>query len=155
MENHACTDPHGRETLTVVRCFEVAPGKRQRFEATLVAGGIDRAGHVLDHLGTHQHLAVDLTASVLDDGNLQIVSGAQRSYEGRLGFRSPMIASGTALLREAWDEQHERFTIDVAATDPRSGRLAGCRGWFTCTYPEAVGDAVPASAHPLREELRR
>lgn len=155
VENHAYTDSHGREALTVVRSFEVAPGRRRRFDATLVAGESDRAGHVLDYLGTHQHLAVDLTASVLDDGSLQVLSGAQRFYEGRLGFRFPMIASGTALLREAWDEQHERFTIDVAVTNPRFGRLAGYRGWFTCTYPETVGDDVPASARPVREELRR
>jgi hypothetical protein len=39
--------------------------------------------------------------------------------------------------------------------DRRFGPLVGYRGWFTCSYPEAVGDAVPASVKPLREERRR
>ena len=155
VENHAYTDSYGRETLTVVRTFEIAAGRRRRFDATLVAGEQGRAGHVLDYLGTHQHLAVDLSASVAEDGSLRIVSGAQRFYEGPVAFRFPMLASGTALLREAWDERRERFSVDVAVTSARFGPLVGYRGWFTCTYPEVVGDAVPASARPLREERRR
>jgi hypothetical protein len=66
-----------------------------------------------------------------------------------------MLASGTAELREAYDDERERFTIDVRVTNRRFGPLVGYRGWFTCTYPEVVGDAVPPSVKPLREERRR
>ena len=131
VENHAYVDAHGRESLSVLRTFEVAPGRRARFDATLVAG--DPA----------------------PDGRLGITSGAQRFYEGPVGFRFPMALSGTAELVEGYDDEREVFTISVRVSHRRLGPLAGYEGTFTCTYPEAVGEAVPASARPLREELRR
>lgn len=158
IENYAYTDALGRETLSVIRSFAISSNRRRRFDATLVAGDphpVTGRGRVLDYLGTHQHLAVDLDATACDDGSLQIVSGGQRFYEGLVGFRFPMALSGTALLSEAYDDERERFTIEVAVTNARLGPLAGYRGWFTCEYPEVVGDAVPASARPLREEPRR
>jgi len=157
VENHAYVDAHGRESLSVLRTFEVAPGRRARFDATLVAGdpAPDGRATVLDYLGTHQHLAVDLHPRVLPDGRLGITSGAQRFYEGPVGFRFPMALSGTAELVEGYDDEREVFTISVRVSHRRLGPLAGYEGTFTCTYPEAVGEAVPASARPLREELRR
>lgn len=152
VENYAYVDSLGRETVTVVRTFEIAPGRRRRFDATLVADG---PGRVLDYLGTHQHLAVDLRPSVLADGRLRIVSGAQRFYEGPLAFRFPMLFSGTAELVEGFDETRGRFTIDVEVSNARFGPLVGYSGSFTCEFPEVVGDAVPPAVRPLREERRR
>ncbi|WP_432497287.1 DUF4166 domain-containing protein [Kineococcus gypseus] len=152
VENYAYVDSLGRETVTVVRTFEIAPGRRRRFDATLVADG---PGRVLDYLGTHQHLAVDLRPSVLPDGSLRIVSGAQRFYEGPVGFRFPMALSGTAVLTEGFDDARGRYTIDVRVGNRRFGPLVGYRGSFTCEFPEVVGEAVPAAVRPLREERRR
>ncbi|GMA31703.1 DUF4166 domain-containing protein [Litorihabitans aurantiacus] len=115
----------------------------------------DGPGRVLDYLGTHQHLAVDLTPSVLPDGSLQILSRGQRFHEGPVSFRFPLALSGTAVLREGFDDAAGRFTIEVAVSNERFGPLAGYEGSFTCTYPEVVGDAVPTSARTLREERRR
>lgn len=152
IENYAYVDALGRESLSVVRTFEVAPGRRRRFDATLVADG---PGRVLDYLGTHQHLAVDLEPTVLPDGGLQILSRGQRFHEGPVSFRFPLALSGTAVLREGFDDVRGVFTISVAVSNDRFGPLAGYDGTFTCDYPGVVGDAVPASARPLREERRR
>ncbi|MBB2899224.1 hypothetical protein FHR75_000012 [Kineococcus radiotolerans] len=152
VENYAYVDSFGRETVTVVRTFEIAPSRRRRFDATLVADG---PGRVLDYLGTHQHLAVDLRPSVLADGRLRIVSSAQRFYEGRVAFRFPMLFSGTAELIEGYDEARGRYTIEVAVSNERFGPLAGYSGSFTCEFPPVVGDAVPPAVRPLREEQRR
>lgn len=152
VENYAYTDSLGRETLTVVRTFQMTPTRRRRFDATLVPG---RAGQVLDYLGTHQHLAVDLEPSVQPDGSLRIHSQAQRFYEGPVAFRFPMLFSGYADLHEGYDDARQRFTITVSVTNPRFGPLAGYEGWFVCEFPEIVGQAVPAAVKPLREESRR
>ncbi len=152
VENYAYADSFGRETVTVVRTFEIRPGRRRRFDATLVADGPSR---VLDYLGTHQHLAVDLRPSVLADGSLRIVSGAQRFYEGPVAFRFPMPLSGTAQLTEGYDDARDRYTIEVEVSKERFGPLAGYSGSFTCEFPEVVGDAVPPAVRPLREERRR
>ncbi len=79
-------DSFGRETLTFVRTLELSPTLRRRFDATLVSH--PASGHVVDYLGTHQHLAVDLDVSVDDHGALHISSGEQRFREGPASSRS-------------------------------------------------------------------
>ncbi|MEJ5913309.1 DUF4166 domain-containing protein [Pseudokineococcus sp. 1T1Z-3] len=157
VEDHAYVDSLGRESLSVLRTFEVAPGRRERFDATLVAGdpAPDGSRTVLDYLGSHQHLAVDLHPSVRSDGALLIRSGAQRFYERRVGFRFPLALSGTAQLVERYDDERERFVISVHVSNRRLGPVFGYDGTFTCTYPEVVGDAVLPSVLPRREERRR
>ena len=42
----------------------------------------------------YEHLAVDIDLSVDEGGGLRLRSGAQRFYEGLIGFRFPMLFSG-------------------------------------------------------------
>jgi hypothetical protein len=56
IENYAYRDPLGRETVTWVRTFETT--KRRRFDAYMIWS--EQRGRIVDYLGTHQHLAVDL-----------------------------------------------------------------------------------------------
>ncbi len=96
IENFPYRDPLGRETVTFVREYRVRR-RPSRFDATMIL----HDGRVVDYLGTHQHLAVDLDLSVGDDGSLHLVSGAQRFYEGPLvGFRFPMLFSGRARMND-------------------------------------------------------
>lgn len=55
-------------------------------------------------------------------------------------------------MRESYDEQIDRFRIEVAVTNRWFGPLFGYRGTFTATYPAC--DTVPTSVQPLREQLR-
>ena len=88
IENYPYRDPLGRETVTFVREFRVRPGLTSRFDATMIwSEGRQR---VIDYLGTHQHLAVDLDLQVEPDGSLLLTTHAQRLYEGRLGLTFPM-----------------------------------------------------------------
>lgn len=107
---------------------------------------------IVDYLGTHQHLAVTLAASVDPDGALRLRSEEQRFYEGIAGFRFPLALSGVADLRESYDDARQCFTIDVRVTNRRFGRLFSYRGEFTCTYPAI--EVVPSAVKPLREERR-
>jgi hypothetical protein len=97
--NYPYRDPLGRETVTFVREYRVR-ARPSRFDATMVLAG----GRVIDYLGTHQHLAVDLDLAVEDDGSLLLRSDAQRFYEGPVAFRFPMLFSGRAELRESFDD---------------------------------------------------
>ena len=85
---------------------------------------------IVDYLGTHQHLAVDLHASVDAEGGIRFRSGDQRFYERRIAFRFPMLLSGIAEVREWYDDGDERFRISVDVRNRRFGRLFGYRGWF-------------------------
>jgi hypothetical protein len=152
IENYAYVDGHGRETVAFVRTFELSRARRGRFGATMVYSESRR--RVIDYLGTHQHLAVDLDLAVDGRGGLVLRSGDQRFYEGWLAFRFPLLASGVAELHESYDEAAQRFRIDVRVTNRRFGPLFGYTGSFTCVYTELGPAGVPSSVKPLREERR-
>lgn len=149
IENYPYRDPYGREAVTFVREYRLR-GRTRRFDATMVAAGDD--GRVLDYLGTHQHLAVDLDLRAEADGSLLLTSHAQRFYEGRLGFRFPMMFSGRAVLRESYDDADGVFRIDLVVSNPVFGFLFGYDGEFTCDFVEA--DDAPERLRPRRYERR-
>lgn len=150
IDNYAYIDSFGRETVTFVRTMRIRPGRNRRFDATMIYS--PSRGRIVDYLGTHQHLAVDLALSVTDDGALRLRSGAQRFYEGPIAFRFPMILSGRADLIERFDDERQVFVIDLEVRNRLLGFLFGYRGEFTCEYPEGVD--APATARPYREERR-
>jgi len=148
IENFAYHDPFGRETVTFVREYQVGR-KPSRFDATMILSN----GRILDYLGTHQHLAVDLDLRVEDDGSLRLASNAQRFYEGRLiAFRFPMIFSGRAQLHERFDEEARVYRIRMEVHNRLFGFLFGYEGEFTCDFPPATD--APERLKPVRHERR-
>ncbi len=150
IDNHAYVDGFGRETVTFVRTMRTRPGRRRRFDATMIYS--EARGRVVDYLGTHQHLAVDLDLAVTENGGLRLTSGEQRFYEGPVAFRFPMIFSGRAHLVEHFDDEKDCFVIDLEVHNDLLGFLFGYRGEFRCTYVPT--DAVPETVKPYREEVR-
>jgi hypothetical protein len=149
IENYPYRDPFGRETVTFVREYSIRK-RASRFDATMVLDG--DSGTVVDYLGTHQHLAVDLELSVTDGGSLHLRSGAQRFYEGPLAFRFPMLFSGYADLYESFDDAAGLYRVRLEVTNHRFGFLFGYEGSFTCEFP-AASDA-PHRLKPVRHERR-
>lgn len=149
IENYAYTDSYRRPTLTFVRTFQVATHRRRRFDATMVYS--PRRGILVDYLGTHQHLAVDLHLDVDATGALTIRSGTQR-FRG--GMPCPAALTGQARLREWYDDRTGRFGIEVRVTNPVVGPVFGYTGSFTVRYLGPEGAPVPAAVRPLRENPR-
>jgi Domain of unknown function (DUF4166) len=150
VENYAYVDAIGRETVTWIRTFEGR--RRRRFDAYMIQS--KSRGRVVDYLGTHQHLAVDIDLSVDAEGGLCLRSGAQRFYEGKLAFPFPMIFSGHASVREWFDEKAGRFRIEVKVANPVWGPLFGYRGSFEVEWREVPPGGVPAHVLPKRIEAR-
>lgn len=148
IHNYPYRDPLGREAITFVREYDLK-GRTRRFDATMVSA---RDGGVIDYLGTHQHLAVDLDLTVEDDGSLLLRSDAQRFYEGPVGFSFPMLFSGRAELRERYDDDAGVFRIDLRVTNPVFGFLFGYDGEFTCEFPTTTD--APPGLKPVRYERR-
>ena len=147
IENYPYRDPLGRETVTFVR--EYAIGRhRRRFDATMILHN----GRIVDYLGTHQHLAVDLDLRVDDGGGLVLTSDAQRFYEGPIAFRFPMLFSGRARLHEYYDDTDQLFHVDLEVHNDRFGFLFGYRGSFRCDWRPATD--APPHLKPLRHETR-
>lgn len=150
IENYAYRDQFGRETVTWIRSF--ATRKPRRFDAYMVYS--QQRGRIIDYLGTHQHLAVDIDLSADKRGGLVLRSGAQRFYEGLVAFSFPMLFSGTADVCEWYDESLGKFRISVAVANKRWGRLFGYRGAFDASFKRTRGGGVPTEVLPVREEKR-
>ena len=151
IHNYAYPDQFGRETVTWVREFHL-PHRTRRFDATMIYS--ERRGRIVDYLGNHQHLAVDIHLSVDDDGAMHLRSGAQRFYEGFIGFTFPMIFSGLADVREWYDDSRGKFGIEVNVTNRWWGPLFGYTGYFDVEWIECRPEEVPSSVKPVREERR-
>jgi hypothetical protein len=148
IENYAYRDSFDREAVSFVRTFSFATARR--WDAQMIHS--PQRGTIVDYLGTHQHVAVDLHLSVDEEGALLIRSGEQRIHEGPLHVRVPRLATGTAELRESYDEAIGAFRIQVKVANERFGPLFGYDGTFTVTYRAA--HAVPEAIRPVREQAR-
>ena len=150
IQNYAYRDPLGRETVTWVRTF--ATRKPRRFDAYMIYS--EERGCIVDYLGTHQHLAVDLELSVASNGGLRLRSGAQRFYEGPVAFRFPLLFSGIADVCEWYDDAAQCFRIEVSATNRTWGKLFGYAGRFQVEWLPSTPETIPAEILPRRVETR-
>jgi hypothetical protein len=150
IENYAFVDDAGRESVTWVRTFKTR--KTRRFDAYMVYN--QRRGRIVDYLGSHEHLAVDLDLAVDERGGLRIRSGAQRFYEGVVGFSFPLFFSGIADVCEWYDDADQRFHIDVKVHNRTWGPLFGYRGAFDVEWRPVEPNTLPAHLRPMRTERR-
>lgn len=150
IENYAYADGFGRETVTWIRTFETR--RRRRFDAYMIYS--EQRGCIVDYLGTHQHLAVDLELSVDERGGIRIRSGEQRFYEGPIAFTFPLLFSGVADVCEWYDDDARCFRIEVNVSNRRWGPLFGYRGAFQVEWRTLHADAVPTRITPRRVERR-
>lgn len=151
IENYAYRDALGRETVTWIRRFTF-PGVTRCFDATMIRSAT--RNRIVDYLGTHQHLAVDIDLSVSDRGGLLLRSGEQRFYEGSLAFRFPALLSGAARVEEWFDDVDGLYRIQVEVRNPAVGALFGYHGAFRGRLQPLAPGGVPAYALPLRTEVR-
>jgi hypothetical protein len=150
INNYAYIDEFGRETVSWIRNFETT--HRRRFDAYMIFS--EQRGRIVDYLGTHQHLAVDIDLSVDERGGIRLRSGVQRFYEGAIGFNFPMLFSGFAEVCEWYDESDKRFHIEVNVKNHVWGPLFGYRGSFQIEWLRIKCTEVPADILPVRCERR-
>ena len=150
IENYAFVDRFGRETVSWIRTFQSR--RTRRFDAYMIYS--DARGCIVDYLGSHEHLAVDIELSVDEQGGLRLRSGAQRFYEGPLGFTFPMLFSGIADVHEWYDDKTQRFRIVVDVHNKTWGPLFGYRGSFDVEWLKVDGVTVPGHIMPYRQERR-
>jgi PAS domain-containing protein len=148
IENYAFVDPFGRETVTWVRTFQTR--RRRRFDAYMIYAASRK--RIVDYLGSHEHLAVDIDISVDANGGLRLRSGEQRFYEGPAGFRFPSALAGVADVCEWFDDADGRFHIEVNVVNPRFGPLFGYTGTFEVEWIHTT--ETPAHLLPRRYERR-
>ncbi|MGH9255518.1 MAG: DUF4166 domain-containing protein [Vicinamibacterales bacterium] len=150
IENYAFVDRFGRETVSWIRTFQSR--RTRRFDAYMIYS--EERGCIVDYLGSHEHLAVDIDLSVDEEGGLRLRSGAQRFHEGLISFTFPLLFSGIADVREWYDEKTQRFRIAVEVHNKTWGPLFGYRGSFEAEWRNVDGQTVPDHILPHRQEPR-
>jgi hypothetical protein len=150
VRNYAYLDPLGRETVTWIRNFETAHPRR--FDAYMIYSHERKC--IVDYLGTHQHLAVDLQLHVDDRGGICFRSGEQRFYEGLIGFNFPMAFSGIADVCEWFDDADQKFHIEVNVHNDMWGPLFGYTGSFSAEWVALPDGRIPTDLVPVRYEKR-
>lgn len=150
IENYAYVDSFGRETVTWVRSFQTR--RPRRFDAYMIYS--EHRGCIVDYLGSHQHLAVDIHLEVAPNGGLRLRSGAQRFYEGPAGFAFPMLFSGVADVCEWYDDVAREFRIKVDVRNPVWGPLFGYEGRFQVEWRGEGESQAPGRLMPRRTERR-
>src|SRR6185295_9150899 len=144
IENYAFVDRFGRENVSWIRTFQSR--RERRFDAYMIYS--EARGRIIDYLGTHEHLAVDIDLSVDEQGGLRLRSGAQRFYEGPIAFNFPMALSGIADVREWYDDKTRRFRIVVEVRNSIWGQLFGYRGSFDIEWLSVKAGEVPGHILP-------
>jgi Domain of unknown function (DUF4166) len=150
IENYAFVDAAGRESVSWVRTFKTR--RERRFDAYMIYS--EARGRIVDYLGSHEHLAVDLDLRVDERGGLRLRSGEQRFYERAIGFRFPLLLSGVAEVCEWYDETADRFRILVDVRNRVWGRLFGYRGFFDVEWLPVGAEGLPRRLLPMRVERR-
>ena len=150
IQNYAYRDRFDRETVTWVRTFRTR--RQRRFDAYMIYS--EDRGCIVDYLGTHQHLAVDIELRVAANGGLELRSGEQRFYEGPVAFRFPLALSGVADVCEWYDDRQKCFRISVSATNRRWGPLFGYTGRFQVEWQPVTLATLPSAILPRRVEAR-
>jgi hypothetical protein len=148
--NYSYLDVLGRETVTWIRTFQTK--RPRRFDAYMIYS--EKRQRIVDYLGTHQHLAVDIDLDVAPNGGLCLHSGAQRFYEGWVGYSFPMLFSGSADVCEWYDETHDCFRIEVDVRNRALGRLFGYKGHFQVEWRSVAASDIPKTLLPKRTERR-
>ena len=148
--NYSYLDTLGRETVTWIRTFQTK--RPRRFDAYMIYS--EGRKRIVDYLGTHQHLAVDIELTVAPNGGLRLRSGAQRFYEGPVGFSFPMLFSGVAQVCEWYDEADRCFRIEVDVRNRTWGRLFGYKGYFQVEWRPVAAQDIPQIMLPRRIERR-
>lgn len=89
-----------------------------------------------------------------DKGDLCLKTAAQRLFVPWLTGRFPQLLSGTARVRESYNDTLNRFEIDVDISNPIFGTIFGYRGWFDLEMIECDRESIPTDAFPLFETKR-
>ncbi len=149
IENYAYVDEAGREAMASIRTFYFPEGTR-RFDTTTVYLSDQR--RLVDLMGTHQQLAVDLQVEPAANGGIILRTGAQRwcSPVGLLKLPSPM--SGHAW--EWYDPADKLHHIEVSVHLVPYGKLIAYQGEFRVEHVQLSSEAIPEYALPKRVERR-
>jgi hypothetical protein len=151
IENFAYKDSYGREAVAWIRKFNFEK-ETTHFDATMVYS--HERDKVIDYLGTHHQIIVDINMQVDDNGGFTINSGFQRFFTKNKTYRIPAFFAGNAIVSEWYDDKNNTFKIKVNVLNKYFGFLFGYEGEFQASFIDCKESEIPHYAKPIRSESR-
>lgn len=149
IHNYPYKDSFGREVHSMNRVFYF-PDEVQRFDGTALFS--EKNNQIIEYLGLDQKMFFRMGLSVEENGAIKFVSQKQYMFVFGIKIRIPSLLRGNIELLEWFDDDEQRFYLDLKVTTKFLGPLFGFTGWFTGEYLDFIDQELPEKFKPTFEE---
>ena len=150
IHNYPYLDKFNREVHSMNRVFYF-PDEEQRFDGTATYS--ETKHHIVEYLGLDHRMVFEMDLSA-ENGAIKFTSGRQFAFVGGLKLPVPKLFRGDIELLEWFDDEKQKFYLDLKVNSILFGPLFGFTGWFNAEYIDFRGQTIPNKFKPTREEKR-
>lgn len=150
IHNYPYIDSCGREVHSMNRVF-FFPDEEPRFDGTATYS--EKKGHIIEYLGLDHKMVFDMQLNA-EQGAIRFRSGKQFAFLGKFKIPVPRWFRANIDLLEWYDDDTQRFYLDLSVKSNFFGPLFGFNGWFDAEYIDFNGKKLPEKFKPTRQECR-
>ena len=150
IHNYPYIDSFNREVHSMNRIFYF-PDEQQRFDGTATYS--ESKKHIVEYLGLDHRMVFEMALSA-ENGAIRFKSGRQFLFILGLKIPVPKLVRGNIDLIEWYDDEKQKFYLDLKVNSVLFGPLFGFTGWFDADYIDFTGKTIPDKFKPTREEQK-
>jgi hypothetical protein len=150
IHNYPYIDSFNREVHSMNRIFYF-PDEQQRFDGTATYS--ESKKHIVEYLGLDHRMVFEMALSA-ENGAIRFKSGRQFLFIAGLKIPVPKLVRGNIDLIEWYDDEQQKFYLDLKVNSVLFGPLFGFTGWFDADYIDFTGKTIPDKFKPTREEQK-
>ena len=150
IHNYPYIDSFNREVHSMNRIFYF-PDEQQRFDGTATYS--ESKKHIVEYLGLDHRMVFEMALSA-ENGAIRFKSGRQFLFILGLKIPVPKLVRGNIDLIEWYDDEKQKFYLDLKVNSVLFGPLFGFTGWFDADYTDFTGKTIPDKFKPTREEQK-
>lgn len=150
IHNYPYIDDYGREVHSMNRVFYFSD-EEQRFDGTATYS--ETKQHIVEYLGLDHRMVFEMRLKA-ENGAIRFTSGRQFAFIGGLKLPVPSLVRGDIDLLEWYDDEKQRFYLDLKVKSKLFGPLFGFTGWFDAEYKDFKGQTIPEKFKPTRNEKK-
>ena len=150
IHNYPYIDDFGREVHSMNRVFYFTD-EEQRFDGTATYS--ESKQQIVEYLGLDHRMIFEMGLKA-ENGAIRFTSGRQFAFLGKLKIPVPSLIRGDIELLEWYDDEKQKFYLDLKVTSKLLGPLFGFTGWFDAEYLVFKEPTIPQKFKPIRKENR-
>lgn len=150
IHNYPYIDDFGREVHSMNRVFYFTD-EEQRFDGTATYS--ESKQQIVEYLGLEHRMIFEMGLKA-ENGAIRFTSGRQFAFLGKLKIPVPSLIRGDIELLEWYDDEKQKFYLDLKVTSKLLGPLFGFTGWFDAEYLVFKEPTIPQKFKPTRKENR-